>query len=87
MIRIEHLKINSTMLFRIEQIMKYLLKKSPVFDVGTIKNYSSFPEISLDWNEYLLIGIIKTFLKDEFEIKATGNMYDKVKYYVTLQGI
>lgn len=84
MIKIANFKISSSMLFRVEQIMKYLLKKTPVFDLATIKNFSTFPQVSFPWNEYLLIGIIKTYLKDEFEIKTIGSMYDKVKHYITL---
>jgi hypothetical protein len=80
MIRKDILNISDNDINKIENILNGLIKFKPVIDEGLIKNFSYFPKLNILWDYYLLIGIIRSYFDDKFEVMNEGTMYDKVKF-------
>ena len=41
-----------------------------------------FPSLKYDWNKYLLVGIIRTYLSDIFSIDNTENTYHTTDFII-----
>ncbi|MCI8384483.1 MAG: hypothetical protein HFJ33_06475 [Clostridia bacterium] len=81
MIRKEELNLKQEQLEKIEELMELLLKnrelKTEHFD-----GYFMLPKLNRSWNKYLLIGIIKTYFKEKYEVENTTNFYDTTDYII-----
>jgi hypothetical protein len=80
MIRKDILNISDNDINKIENILNGLIKFKPAIEEGLIKNFSYFPKLNILWDYYLLIGIIRSYFDDKFEVMNEGTMYDKVKF-------
>lgn len=61
--------ISSIILSDIKLIINLILKREKEIDTSTFEGYNLFPKIRYKWNKYLLVGIIKVFLNEEYELK------------------
>lgn len=81
MISIKKFEISKEELSEIDRMISFLLNNGNI-NTKTFKGYSLFPKLKYIWNKYLLIGIIRTFLSEKYEIENTENHYDKTEYIV-----
>jgi hypothetical protein len=82
MIRKDCLDVSDYLLNIIENIVNGLLKFKPNLEVNDIKNFSTFPKLPVMWNQFVLVGIIRSYLEDKFEIKNDSAMYDSVNFTI-----
>lgn len=82
MVKIEKLNLNSIMLNDIRKTIDLILDNFDLIDTSKFNGYSLLPKISYVWNKYLLIGIIRTYFSDYYEIKNTENMYNNTEFEV-----
>ena len=77
MVSKERLAIDVYTIEKIEKSVDNLLDKYYEIDLSKFEAYFIFPDIrGYEWNKYLLIGIINTYLLDKFEIiKESVNFY------------
>ena len=61
----------------IEMVVKEKELKTDNFD-----GYFMLPIIEKPWNKYLLVGIIRSYFSNEFEIENTTNYYDTTDFIV-----
>ena len=40
------------------------------------------PKLDRAWNKYLLVGIIRSYFKDEYEIENTERFYDTTEFII-----
>lgn len=70
-----YLDDSNNFIYKLKQELKYYISSFSDIDTKTFQGYSLFPpvkilHINIDWNKkYLLIGLIRTFLNNEFKIK------------------
>lgn len=81
MIRKEELNLTKEQLEKIEDFIDLLLKnrelKTDEFD-----GYFMLPKLTRGWNKYLLIGIIKTYFREKYDIQNTTNFYDTTDFII-----
>ena len=41
-----------------------------------------FPKLKYNWNKYLLVGIVRTYLSDDFAIDYTDNTYRTTDFII-----
>ncbi len=82
MISKTELNVSLTQLEKIRGILKLILKVNQSFDVSKFNGFSLLPTINVSWNKYLLVGIVRSYLQNEFEVINTKNTFDKTNYIV-----
>ena len=81
MMRIEKFEISEDKLEKIKEFIELLLKGKE-FRTDNFDGYFMLPKLNKPWNKYLLIGIIRTYFSDEYEIENTTNFYDTTDFIV-----
>lgn len=82
MLKKDKLNICSGELENIKKSVDLILNNFGVINTENFKGYSLLPKIKYVWNKYLLIGILRTFYSDDYEIINTGNKYSNTDFEV-----
>ena len=82
MLKKDKLNICSSELENIKKSVDLILNNFGVINTEKFKGYSLLPKIKYGWNKYLLIGILRTFYSDDYEIINTGNKYSNTDFEV-----
>ena len=82
MLKKDKLDIDLTELENIKQAVDLILNNFTIINTKKFKGYSLLPKIKYRWNKYLLIGILRTFYSDNYEIINTGNKYSNTDFEV-----
>lgn len=82
MLKRDKLDISLPELENIKKSVDLILNNFSVINTENFKGYSLLPKIRYGWNKYLLIGILRTFYSDEYEIVNTGNKYSNTDFEV-----
>ena len=82
MVKIEKINLSSIILSNIKKTIDLILDNFDFIDTSKFNGYSLFPKIGYVWNKYLLVGIIRTYFSDYYEIKNTENMYRNTEFEV-----
>ena len=69
-------------LIQIKKVINALIKMLGTLETQQIQNYNIFPKIDFEWNEHLLVGIIRTFFPDEYDIENTDKRYHVTHYII-----
>ena len=51
----------------------------------TYVGYSSLPALNYEWNKYLLLGVVRSFFPNQFNIEYFGNSSRKFEYKISLK--
>ena len=70
---------------KIEREVKFYINSFGDMKLDSYNDYDVFPKLEKNWNNYLLAGIIRSYLNDTFEIKYTSNTYNKTNFIITLK--
>lgn len=82
MLKKDKLDISSSELEHIKKSVDLILNNFSIINTENFKGYSLLPKIGYVWNKYLLIGILRTFYPDDYEIVNTGNKYSNTDFEV-----
>lgn len=82
MVKKDNLNIKDEVINQLKKILSLILKEHKQIDTNTFKGYVMFPSITLPWNKYLLVGIVKTYLSEWFEVVNTENRYLETDYII-----
>ena len=82
MLKKDKLNISSSELEYIKKSVDLILNNFSIINTENFKGYSLLPKIRYVWNKYLLIGILRTFYSDDYEIVNTGNKYSNTDFEV-----
>lgn len=82
MVKIEKLNLNEITIKEIKKVIDLILNNFDVIETTKFNAYSLFPKISYVWNKYLLIGIIRSYLSEFYNIKNTKNTYSDTDFEV-----
>ena len=81
-IKKELIIIDSYKLDKIKHEIDYFLNSFGCLDTSKHQNYDSYPNIGYKWNKYLLVGIIRCYFSDLFDIEYTDTMYTKTDFII-----
>lgn len=82
MVKKEVLDLSEEDLRQIKKLINLLLNNFECIDTRTFNGYSMLPKLKYDWNKYLLVGIIRTYLSDSFNIDNTESTYHKTDFII-----
>lgn len=78
----ELLMLNENTLKDIKKDLDYYINSFGPIDSRNYKDYSNLPRLRAGWNKYLLVGIIRTFLNDNYIIEYTDSMYNMTNFII-----
>ncbi len=78
----ELLMLNEITLNAIKNDLNYYINSFGPIDSRKYNDYSNLPRLRVGWNKYLLVGIIRTFLNDEYIIEYTDSMYNATDFII-----
>jgi hypothetical protein len=82
MVKIEKINLDNIKINEIKKTIDLILNNFGEINTDKFNGYSLFPKISYTWNKYLLVGIIRSYLSDFFDIINTENMYNKTDFVI-----
>lgn len=82
MVKIEKLNLNEVTIKEIKRVIDLILDNFNVIETSKFNAYSLLPKISYVWNKYLLVGIIRSYLSEYYDIKNTENTYSNTDFEV-----
>lgn len=82
MVKKEIFNISDDDLRNIKKVLNLLLNNYDCIDTKVFKGYSIFPKINYEWNKYLLVGIIRSYLSDFFAVENTANTYHLTDFII-----
>ena len=82
MVKKEKLGITSEQLSQLNQLLNLIFDKYNELDTSIFKGYQMLPKISVSWNKYLLIGIIRSYFDEKFEIENKNNTYNNTDFVI-----
>jgi hypothetical protein len=82
LVRKELFIISSHILDIIKKEMIYYINSYGEINSDSYNGYINLPELPYNWNIYLAVGIIRTYLFEYFEIHYTGSVYKRTKFII-----
>lgn len=82
MVRKEKLGITQEQLLQLNQLLDLIFDKYNELDTSIFKGYQMLPKMPVPWNKYLLIGIIRSYFDEQFEIENKNNMYNNTDFVI-----
>lgn len=82
MVKKEYVGLTEENIRNIKKIIKLLINNFGEIDTRTFNGYSMFPKLKYDWNKYLLAGIVRTFLSDDYTVDYTDNTYRTTEFII-----
>ncbi len=82
MVRKEKLGITQEQLTQLNQLLDLIFDKYNELDTSVFKGYQMLPKMSVQWNKYLLIGIIRSYFDEQFVIENKNNMYNNTDFVI-----
>ena len=82
MIRKDKFKITNEQIQRIEKLIDLILDNYKCISTENFNGYAMLPKLETPWNKYLLIGIIRSFLDEKFQVENTVNSYNKTEFII-----
>lgn len=81
MIKKENLNISEEQLSKIHEFMAIAVNEKGL-QTNNFDGYFMLPKLEKTWNKYLLVGIIRSYFNEEFEIGNTTNYYDTTDFII-----
>ncbi len=63
-------------------MMDLIFSRFNSIDTRQFNGYQMLPNIPYHWNKYLLVGIIRTYFSEEFEVENTDSTYDQTDFII-----
>lgn len=82
MVRKEKLGIIQEQLVQLNQLLDLIFDKYNELDTSVFKGYQMLPKMPVPWNKYLLIGIVRSYFDEQFEIENKSNMYNNTDFVI-----
>ena len=77
--------INKEVLEKIKNELLFYINSFNKLESSNYVGYSSLPDIPLAWNKHLLLGLCRTYFKNDILIHYRSTKYKNLDYYLTLK--
>ena len=81
MIKKENINISEGQLSKIHEFITIAITEKGL-QTNNFDGYFMLPKLEKTWNKYLLVGIIRSYFNEEFEIGNTTNYYDTTDFII-----
>lgn len=82
MVNKEKFAISESNLKEIEKMLELIFNRFDEIDTRKFNGYSMLPKLTYLWNKYLLVGIIRSFFSEKYEIQNTETTYDSTDFII-----
>ena len=82
MIKKDKFEISANELSQIDNLLKLMLERFNKIDTSTFSGYMMLPKLKYHWNKYLLVGIIRSYFPNDYEIENTSKFYDQTDFII-----
>lgn len=82
MIKKDKFDISINELVQIDNLLKLMIERFNKIDTTSFSGYMMLPKLKYHWNKYLLVGIIRSYFPNEYEIENTSNFYDQTDFII-----
>ncbi len=82
MVKRDKFNVDNITINKIKKIIDMMYLNVDEIDTRKFDGYLLFPDIGYKWNKYLLVGIVRTYLGNYFEIINTSNMYNTTEFII-----
>lgn len=82
MVRIDKMNLSESKVGEIKKSIDLILDNFDIIETSKFNGYSLLPKISYVWNKYLLVGIIRSYLSEFYDIKNTNNKYTNTDFEI-----
>ena len=65
-----------------KQILDLIFTRCEDIKTTSFNGYAMFPKIGFHWNKYLLVGIMRTYFVNEYEVTNTDKFYNTTDYII-----
>lgn len=84
MVRKEKIDLPYEIIEKVNKELKFYISSFGPVDTRQYSGYTSMPELGYKWSKYLLVGVIRTYLKHKFKISYNGSSYRSMDYIIEL---
>ena len=81
MIRKEKLNIEKDKIENIKELIDLIIKDGEL-RMSDFNGYFLLPRLERPWNKYMLVGIIRSYFKNEYDIENTTKYYDTTDFII-----
>ena len=81
MIKKDKFNISEEDLLKIKELVDLILKNNNL-KTEEFNGYFMLPKLDRPWNKYMLVGIIRSYFRDEYEIENTTRFYDTTDFII-----
>lgn len=67
---------------KIKVLLDLLILKFEKIDTSEFKGYHMFPKCFFPWNKYLMVGIVRTFFQNEYQVENTEKFYNLTDFII-----
>lgn len=78
-------KLDDHTIEAVKKELNFYINSFGRLDSEKYSGFISLPKLRYEWNKYLLIGLIRSYLSNEFEIEYTANNYKKLSYIIDIK--
>jgi hypothetical protein len=82
MVAKEKLAISDSNLKEIEKMLDLIFNRFDEIDTRRFNGYAMLPKLTYLWSKYLLVGIIRSFFNDIYEVENTETTYDSTDFII-----
>jgi len=82
MVRKEVIDITNDSINKIDYEISFYIKSFGNIDAEKYNDYGNLPSLDYEWNRYLLIGIVRSYLSNKYHIQYTSNSYLKTNFII-----
>lgn len=81
----ERFEINTANIEEIKNEIRYYINSFGRVRSDSFVGFNSLPKLRYEWNKFLLLGIVRTYLFDTFSVKTSGTNYKNISYIIDLK--
>lgn len=81
MIKKDKFNISEENLLKIKELVDLILKNNNL-KTEEFNGYFMLPKLDRPWNKYMLVGIIRSYFREEYEIENTTRFYDTTDFII-----
>lgn len=82
MIKKNKLNISEENLKELDYLLTLILERFGKLDTRQFNGYQMFPKIEYNWNQYLLAGVVRTFLSHKYTVENTSNFFNETYFII-----
>ena len=82
MVKKELLGVTDNFIKEFSEMFSLIFSKSEIVDTRKFNGYMLLPSLEYKWNKYLLVGVIRTYFNDVYEVENTSKFYNYADFII-----